>query len=142
MLSVKMGGRFLVVLLVWSLGSVAWAQTIDPCQRSEVLKSSVVLNVTVSAQVLAASGTTHVYVCGFSATVGGTSPTYQFVYGTGAVCATGQTTLSGTFAPTSGAFQTSGTGMTVFKTPASQALCLLTGGTTPSVQGVLSYVQR
>ena len=114
----------------------------DPCQTSGRAKSSVVLNVTTSAQVIAASGSTIIYICGFTATVGGTAPTYQFVYGTGSVCATVQVTLSGVFAPTVGSFNTYSPGMTAFSTIASQALCILTGGTTPSVQGVLTYIQQ
>jgi hypothetical protein len=33
-------------------------------------------------------------------------------------------------------------GGTVFTAPASQGLCLVAGGTTPSIQGVLTYVQQ
>ena len=114
----------------------------DPCQSKSVTKSSVVLNVTTSAQVIAASGSTIIYVCGFTMTVGGTAPTYQFQYGTGSVCATGLTNLTGKFAPTVGSFNSYNPGMTAFPTTASQALCVATGGTTPSVQGVLTYVQQ
>ena len=117
-------------------------QANDPCQSDGVAKSSVVLNVTASAEVIAASGTTRIYVCGFNATVGGTAPTYKFHYGTGAVCVTGSTDLTGTYLPLVGSQNTYAPGMTAFATTASQALCITTGGTTPSVQGVLTFVQQ
>ena len=122
-------------------GPVASAAT-DPCQSNGVAKSSVALNVTASAEIIAASGATAIYACGWSATIGGTTPTYKFHYGTGSVCATGTTDLTGVFAPTVGSFSAYNPGMTAFKTTASQALCVTTGGTSPSVQGVLTYIQK
>jgi hypothetical protein len=114
----------------------------DPCQTSGIAKSSVVLNVTTSAQVIALSGTTVIYVCGWTATVGGTAPTYQFQTGTGSVCATGTVNRSGVFAPTVGSFNSYNPAMTAFAGASGEALCIATGGTTPSVQGVLTYVQQ
>ena len=118
------------------------AATNDPCQSSGIAKSSVVLNVTASAQVIAASGATSIYVCGFDATVAGTTPTYKFHYGTGAVCVTGTTDLTGTYAPLTGTQKNYNPGMTAFATTASQALCITTSGAGVSVQGVLTYVQQ
>lgn len=114
----------------------------DPCQSNMVAKTSVVVNVTTSAQVIAALGATRIYVCGWTATVNGTAPSFKFIYGTGAVCVTGSTDLTGTFLPTVGSSSNYFPAMTAFRTPASQALCMTTGGTTPSVQGVLTFVQR
>ena len=117
--------------------------TNDPCGSSGIAKSSVVLNVTASAQVIAASGSTIVYVCGFSASIAGTTPTFQFQYGTGAVCATGLTNLSGVYAPLTGTYAAYGGGeATVFATTGSQALCVATTGASPSLQGVLTYIQQ
>ena len=114
----------------------------DPCLSPAVPKSSVVLNVTTSAQVLAVSGTTSIYVCGFNATLAGTTPTFQFEYGTGAVCATGLTVLSGVYAPSGSAFVAYSPSYTAFKVPSANALCVATGGTTPSLQGTLTYIQQ
>lgn len=103
---------------------------------------SVAVNLTATAQLIAASGSTAIYVCGFHATTAGTSPTLQFEYGTGAVCATGTTVLTGTYAPTSGTvLADGGTLGTILRTPAAQALCAVVSGTTPSIQGVLTYAQ-
>ena len=140
---------FLLVMLwtpaLWSQESsisVRQLAATDPCQSSAVAKSSVVLNVTTSAQVIALSGSTTIYVCGFMATVGGVAPTYQFQYGTGSACATGTTNLTGIFLPVVGSVNVYLPSMTAFRTIAGQALCIATGGTTPSVQGVLTYVQQ
>lgn len=104
---------------------------------------SLALNLTATAQVVAISGTTAISVCGFAATATGTTPTFQFEYGTGTVCGTGTVVLSGALAPTTGSFVAYGSGLgAIFQTPAAQALCIVVGGTTPSVQGVLSYAQR
>ena len=139
----------LIGVIVGALGLVSGQNFIptalsstDPCQASGVAKSRVLLNVTVLAEIIAASGSNVIYVCGFAATVGGTAPTYQFQYGTGTACATGRTNISGIFAPTVGSFNQYSPGMTAFATTASQALCIETGGTTPSVQGILTYVQQ
>ena len=144
--------RALVLFLALWAPVSAWSQessirmhlasATDPCQSSAVAKSSVVLSVTTSAQVIALSGSTVIYVCGFMATVGGVAPTYQFQYGTGSVCATGTTNLTGVFLPVVGSVNVYLPSMTAFRTIAGQALCIATGGTTPSVQGVLTYVQQ
>jgi len=120
------------------------AATSDPCENPNVLKSSSLVNISTATttQLVALSGTTRVYACGFSATVSGTSPTLLFLYGTGAACATGPVNLSGTFAITTGTLVSLGYGGMLFASAAGNALCLTTGGTTPSVQGVLTYVQQ
>ncbi len=125
-----------------NIGTVSPATT-DPCQSSAVAKTSAVINITASAQLVALSGTTTIYVCGVALTAAGTSPTVQFEYGTGTVCATGLTTLTGTFAPTAGSYLSYGASTgTVFKSAAGNALCAAVGGTTPSIQGVVTYVRQ
>lgn len=116
--------------------------TVDPCQSSGVAKSSVVLNHTATAELVAISGTTVVYVCGFSISLAGTAPTFRFQTGTGTTCGTGTVQQTGVYTPASAApFSTYGAG-TIFKGTAGQALCINLGGTTPSAQGVLTYVQQ
>lgn len=115
----------------------------DPCQNTQVMKSSVVINVSsaTTTQLVALSGSTVVYACGFSVVATGTTPTVQFEYGTGASCGTGTTTLTGAYAPTAGSPLSYSNGGTIFKTPAGNALCVVTGGT-PNAQGVLTFVQQ
>lgn len=125
----------------------------DPCQASGVAKSSVAVNISTAATtaLVALSGTTIVYVCGFSLTISQviTTPnTLSFVYGTGATCGTGTVTLTGLFggggvtaAPP--ITVTAGIGSTLFKTIAGNALCAVTAiGGSGSFQGVVTYVQQ
>ena len=119
------------------------AASTDPCQSSGVSKTSLVVNVTTSAQVIGAVGGQIAYVCGFSLSIAGTTPTMQFQYGTGSVCATGLANLTGVYAPLTGSMITFGSGSaTVLLPPVSQAVCIATTGTSPSVQGVLTYIQQ
>ena len=115
----------------------------DPCQTSGQAKSSIVVNVTADAQLIAISGSTVIYVCSFSVSIAGTTPTMRLISGTGAVCATGFTGRTGAYAPLTGSMITAGSGSaTIIATAAGEALCMDTEGTSPSVQGLLSYVQK
>ena len=115
----------------------------DPCQSSGNAKSSVVVNVTADAQLIALSGSTIIYVCGFSVSLTGTTPTMRLVSGTGTVCATGLTGRTGAYAPLTGSMLTTGgIAGTVLATAAGEALCMDVEGTSPSAQGVLTYVQQ
>ena len=115
----------------------------DPCQTSGIAKSSVVVNVTADAQLVALSGTTIIYVCGFSVSISGTTPTMRLISGTGSVCATGLTGRTGAYIPLTGSMIVGGGGAaTILATAAGEALCMDVEGTSPSVQGYLSYVQQ
>lgn len=124
----------------------------DPCQDLSQQKQSVVVNVAsaTTTQLVAISGTTQVYVCGYQlAAVAGTNPSAQFEYGTGASCGTGTTTLTGAMATgvtvsttVPGPVFTAGNDVTLFKAIAGNALCLVTGGTTPNFQGFVTFVQQ
>jgi len=116
--------------------------TVDPCQSSGVAKSSVAINATATAQLVAISGTTVIYVCGFSVGVAGTTPTARFQTGTGTTCGTGTVQKTGVYAPASAAPFAAFGGSTVFKSAAGEALCIELGGTTPSAQGFVTYVQQ
>ena len=122
--------------------SSATLTTTDPCQNGAYAKSSVPLALTTSSQLIAASGSTSIYVCGFAATAAGTSPTLQFAYGTGTTCATGTVNLTGAFAPTAGTELATHGAVTQFSAPSGNNLCAIVGGTSPSIQGYLTYVQR
>src|SRR5229473_3228551 len=113
----------------------------DPCQSSAVPKSSVSISLAAAAttQLVAISGTQIVYVCNYSISTTGvtTATTVQFEYGTGALCATGLTALTGTFGQsllTSAIVVVDASSGTIFKTAAGNALCVVVAGTTPSVQ--------
>lgn len=116
--------------------------TTDPCLDPKQAKSSVAINTTASAQLVALSGSTVIYVCGFNYTSTGTSPTTKFVYGTGAACVTGQIPLTGVYAPTAGSVISKTWDGTGFQSAPGNALCLIIAGTTPSIQGVVTYVQK
>jgi thiamine monophosphate kinase len=100
---------------------------------------------------VAVSGSTVVYVCGFSFTISPSATsadTAAFEYGTGAAC-TSPTLLTGTFGNgdlTSSAPVTlihyGGAGQTVFKSAASAGICIVTTGTTVNAQGVITFVQQ
>lgn len=116
--------------------------TTDPCLDPKQAKSSVAINATASAQLVALSGSTVIYVCGFNYTSAGTAPTTKFVYGTGAVCVTGQISLTGVYAPSVGSVISKTWDGTAFQSAAGNALCLIIAGTSPSIQGVVTYVQK
>ena len=126
-------------------GAVTVVNSGDACANPSVAKSSVAVNISGTAgttELVAPSGTKAVSACYFVATVVGTAPTILFEYGTSTAC-TGTTALTGTMAiPTTTILTMHAGGDTVFQTPASQGLCLVAGGTTPSIQGVLTYVQQ
>jgi hypothetical protein len=115
----------------------------DPCQNPTILKQfkSVSITSATTTQLIALSSGKVVYVCGLRATVGGTSPTLQFEYGTGTNCGNGTTTVTGAITPVlNDLINLSGEG-TQFYTPAGNAVCLVSGGT-PTIKGYLQYVQQ
>lgn len=115
----------------------------DPCANPSLAKSSKVISLattTATAIVASVSGKT-VYVCGASFTLAGTTPTALWT--SAATCGTSPTNLSGTYAPTSGTHILIGYGaQTAFSNTSGQNLCLTLTGTSPSAQGVLTYVQQ
>ncbi len=125
------------------------APILDPCASPNIAKSSVPINITTATttSLVAVSGSTTVYACGFIATTGSTvaANTIQFEYGTGAAC-TSPTVLTGalnTAGLLTGPITYGGTGETIFKSAASAGICAVTTvGTGPSIQGVLTYVQQ
>ena len=123
----------------------------DPCQSATAVKSTVAIAVAAATTTqLVAPLTGHsVIVCGYNFTLSGTtSPTAQFTTGTGATCGTGTITQSGamlgnnTTTNSSASIDSGGGGYTVFKGATGQGLCLVTGGTAPSAQGLLTFIQQ
>jgi hypothetical protein len=98
------------------------------------------INYTASTQVVALAASQNIYVCGYSLSVAGaTTPTAGFEYGTGTTCATGATALSGLFP--AGVYNMPSGISPAFIVPQGDALCLVLAGTSPSVQGWISYGQ-
>lgn len=119
----------------------------DPCENPSVAKSFATVNVSTATttELVAAVTGKVVYVCGMEVTIAGTTPTMIFKTGTkvSTACDTAPTSQSGTYAPTSGAFMVLGSSNGSLLTGASSGeLCLTSGGTTPSIQGNLVYVQQ
>lgn len=115
----------------------------DPCQSSAFAKQSVPVNISsaTTTQLVALSAGLRIYVCGVYASAAGTSPTMQFEYGTGSTCGTGTTLLTGTIAASTTVPLALETGLTNFSAPQGNALCAISGGTGPSFQGLLTFVQ-
>lgn len=122
----------------------------DPCMSSGVKKQSVAINVSTAATtaLVVVSGSTQVYVCGYSFTIAPsatTADTAQIEQGTGTACAGNVTALTGTYGNgdlTAAAPLIAVTNGELQPTPAAYGVCILTAGTAVSVQGVLTFVQQ
>lgn len=126
--------------------AIAAAYVADVCQSPAVAKSSAIINVgaTTTTKIVDTSSTTVVYVCGFTATLAGTTPTVVFKTGThgSADCDTSTASLTGTFAPVTGSVISLGGSGTIMQSIAGGQICATTTGTGSSFQGVLTYVQQ
>lgn len=130
------------------------ASTIDPCQSSGVAKSSAFANITTATTtaLVAVSGTTTVYVCGFTINMVATvaEDTVILEQGTGAACASSPVSLTPTYqSGILGATANStnivygGAGQTILKTAASNGLCAVTTvGTGPIIGILVTFVQQ
>ena len=132
--------------------TIASDQYADPC-ASGVAKSSVVIAITsaTTTSLVAVSGSTAVYVCGFSVSASNvvtTANILSFEYGTGASC-TGTHALTGGYgtgsvlaaAPSSYAYGNGSS--TIFSAPAANGICAVTTiGGSGAFEGVLTYVQQ
>ncbi len=126
-------------------------QANDPCTYAAKSSAAIAVASATTTSLVAVSGTTSVYVCGFSMTIAPSATaadTALFEYGTSTNC-TGTHALTGTYgngdltsaAPVVPVVYGSG-GYTVMTAPASQGVCIVTTGTAVSVQGILTYVQQ
>jgi len=114
----------------------------DPCENSNIAKSSAIIAATTaSSQLVALSAGKKIYVCGMSGVVSGAAGTLKLTTGTGTACATGGTDVSGLYTGSVGGipFSHTGGGMT---TPVSQELCAITAGGSVVAGGTVSYVQQ
>jgi hypothetical protein len=117
--------------------------TSDPCQDPRQAKSFKALSLasTTATAIVASVASQVVYVCGVAYTLSGTAPTSLWT--SAATCGTSPTNLTGTMVPTTGTEIQMGFGGHIsFQNTAGQNLCLTLAGTSPSAQGVLTYVQK
>ena len=128
------------------IGSVS----VDPCAYGAKTNIAFSQNTTPANQIIAASGTTKIYICSMSMIAGGAT-TFSWVTGTGSNCGSSQTAVVGvtqsnvasqglSLAANGGMTYGSGAG-TVGLTPASGELCL-TLGSAQYLAGNLTYVQQ
>lgn len=104
--------------------------------------TSVAINVSTATttQLVALSGTTLIYVTSYDVIAGGTG-NITFVYGTGASCGTGTTSLTGAYPLTAQAGIAKGSGIgTILRVPAGNALCVTTSAAV-QMSGSVSYQQ-
>ena len=124
--------------------------TTDPCANSSVPKLSAFVNITTATTtaIVAVSGNTAVYVCGFMSDIASTTTASTLILeqGTGAACAGSPVSLThtmtnGTLADTFKSY--GGGGQTIFKTAAANGLCAVTTvGSTPTTGVTVTYVQQ
>ena len=127
----------------------------DPCANPGILKLSVPVATTSEStfSLVAASGVTSVYVCGYQLTVQGAgTQTIQFVNAVNTPCVS-TTPLSGAMvvvpaATPAAAYPAVANGVTgqmsgtLFKSAAGQSMCLTVGGASANTQGFVTYIQQ
>jgi hypothetical protein len=116
----------------------------DPCQGATAAKVGVSISIgSATTTQLVAPLTGHiVYACGYQFTAAvGTGATYQFTTGTGGTCGTGTITQTGAMIGGS-PIDSGGGGYTIFKSGSGQGLCMVTAGTSPSAQGLVTVIQQ
>lgn len=121
---------------------------IDPCAAPGVFKSVATFTGTgtnVGNQMVAASGTSQIYVCSYAVQVfGAASPTAALEFGTGGTC-TGPTLVTGLYAGSASPgvyIQSPAMLGSQAVVPAGKNLCFFSGGTTTSLASVVTYVQQ
>lgn len=120
------------------------AGTSDPCANPNIIPQPKVLNLSASTKVIANVSGQQIYVCGDSYVLGGTTPTIGWEYGTGTTCGTGTTIIVAPMAITVGTPFVEGFGgrTVIGPVPASQDLCAVVTGTSPTVSGHLNFLQQ
>lgn len=117
----------------------------NPCVSPSSTITSIITATsgTTATQIIAASGSKQIFLCsGYFGNGTGTTPTLALQYGTGSNCATGTATLYPAVAIPAGTAAPVQFPSNFFATPASQALCYIQTGTTPTGTLVLSYMQQ
>lgn len=114
----------------------------NPC-ADDSLVTTVAIDTASSGnvQLVALTSGQTIFVCGYDVIVD-SAVDFQFIYGTGSACATGETDITGPmgFAANGGVVRSNG-GSVQFKTAASNALCLELSGAVQT-SGYVSYVKQ
>lgn len=121
----------------------------NPCFDPGTSQNSAIFNIATATttQLVATSGSTIIYVCGFSSTMVGTivADTLLLETGTGATCGTGTSIKTGTYNSgvlTGGAVSVS-QNVPLKPSAAGDGLCIVTTvGTGPAINGTVAYVQK
>lgn len=118
-----------------------WTRDGNPCMDHDRITSAAINTASSgNVEVVALSGSTLVYVCGFSL-IADAAVDVQFIYGTGTACATGETDLTGIWGlGANGGIAVPNAGAVQFKAPAGNALCIENSGAV-QVSGHVTYVQ-
>lgn len=118
-----------------------WVRNGNPC-ADHARVTSAVINTASSGnvEIVALSGSTLIYVCGYSLVVD-SAVDVQFIQGTGTACATDETDLTGPWGfSANGGITQANSGAVQFKAPAGKALCIENSGAV-QVSGHVTYVQ-
>ena len=129
---------------VFAVPGITNRASADPCASGTYSKFSSVVSAAAAAttQILAANSVSGYYVCGYQLSQVATAGTVAWVYGTGASCGTGTTTLMGPMGVTASQPFTYGAGdATIMKVPDINALCITATGAGGTVSGIVTYVQ-
>lgn len=118
---------------------------VDPCASAAIDKSSfsVAISTATTTAIQAGTAGKRVYVCAFTIIyTSGTSPTIQFEVGTGGTCGAATAVKTGVIAiqATVGTGLIVGAGHTLFSGAAAQDMCIVSTGTTPTVNGWVTFV--
>lgn len=135
--------QLVLVAMIGAFAVFAGSALADNLCGHAMQYAPVAISTATTTRLVTGSTNNRVVVCGYDFTVGGTTPTYQFEYGTKAStdCDTGATVMTGAYAPTSGTKASfGGANQSIMATATSKDLCLVTVGTGASVQGVIDYV--
>jgi hypothetical protein len=132
-----------LALLLWWAAAQAQVSGSDWCQSPNPAKSSKRIHLSGTGEALLVDAVTNqsIQACAFSIDLGGSTPTAEFDYGTQAstACDTGATALTGAM---SAAHAAMAGPLDYFAAPAAKQLCLNLGGTNPTAEGWVTYVQK
>ncbi len=144
---------FLLVVMLLVVGAMATAGpsdtyvlypvSADPCANPSVAKSSAVISAaTGTTSLVGLTAAKSIYVCSVSAVLSGTTPDFTLVTGTGTLCATGVTSLTGVMKPLTGTWVNLGYGGTVVKSVSAGDICAVMSAGTTAANGIITYVKQ
>lgn len=127
-------------------GSQPATSAADPCLSPSTLKQSLPIpltNAAVTVQVIPLTAGQTIFPCtiDLTATWGATNFTYTWEYGTGALCGTGTTALSGGHSlVNANIVQETASGPTQFQIPPGNAFCIVMSAATGGTGGIAGHV--